>query len=603
MKKKILVNAIYPEEKRVAIIEGETLTDFFVESAEKEQLKGNIYKGVIARIEPGLQAVFVNFGPKKHGFLQMREIKPEYHQKQIEGKRPRVQDVLSKGQELIVQVEKDERDTKGASLTTYLSLPGRYLVMIPGEERMGISRKIEDREDRSRIKDILSTLKLPKDMGFILRTAGMDKGEEELSQDLQYLTKLWSRIQADSKKAAAPALIYQEHDIAVRTVRDYLMSDIHEVLIDDPATLKTTKEFLKKTVPWRKINVKVYREKKPIFTKFNIEDQIAKIYERHIHLPSRGYLVFDKAEALTAIDVNSGKSRKEEHIEATALRTNLEAADEIARQIRLRDIGGQIVIDFIDMMSSKNRREVENRLRTALTSDKAHVETSGISKFGLLEMTRERLRPAFLEAAHRRCESCGGTGVVRTHEILAVSALREMHSRAARDPIREMTCRLPAESLNYLLNMKRDEVFSIEKEYRMKLRLLADASLVGVYAIDVKKDREEEKEEEKSQEKTAEKPQARRQERHKDRPQQKQQVKPQEEPEEKPQEEATEEKSGETPVPETAGEPQKQKKRGRRRQRPWQRRRGKGKEKQPGETAGAEKSGGEGGTSGPAEVS
>src|SRR5512135_2432720 len=392
MKKKILINAMYPEEKRVAIVDGDILVDFYVEASGKEHLKGNIYKGIIARIEPGLQAVFVNFGPKKHGFLQLREIKPEFFANIPQGKRPRVQD-LRKGQELIVQVEKDERDTKGASVTTYISIPGRYIVMMPGQERVGISRKIEDRDDRERLKEIFHSLKLPKKMGFILRTAGSDKTGEDLENDLKYLMKLWSKIQTEAKKVSAPALIYKEQDIAVRTVRDYLTSDVGEVLIDDQDAFKRTKEFLRKTVPWRKINIKFYKEKKPIFARHNIEEQIAKIHERYLHLPSKGYIVIDKTEALTAIDVNSGRSRKEENVESTALRTNLEAADEIARQLRLRDIGGLVVIDFIDMESSKNRREVENRLRDAMSSDKAHAETTGISKFGMVEMTRERMRP------------------------------------------------------------------------------------------------------------------------------------------------------------------------------------------------------------------
>jgi ribonuclease E len=483
MKKKILINAMYPEEKRVAIIDGETLADFYVEASGREHLKGNIYKGAITRIEPGLQAVFVNFGPKKHGFLQLREIKAEYFHGRTEGKRFRVQD-LQKGQELIVQVEKDERDTKGASLTTFISIPGRYIVMMPGQERVGISRKIEDREDRERLKEIFKSLKLPKDMGFILRTAGSDKTGEDLQNDLKYLTKLWAKIQAEAKKVSAPALIYKEQDIAVRTVRDYLTSDVTEVLIDDQAAFKATKEFLRKTLPWRKINIKFYKEKKPIFSRHNIEEQIAKISERYVHLPSRGYIVIDKTEALTAIDVNSGRSRKEENVESTALRTNLEAADEIARQLRLRDIGGLIVIDFIDMESSKNRREVENRLREAISSDKAHAETTGISKFGMVEMTRERMRPGYFETVTRMCEACGGLGILRTDEMLALSAFREILTAASKGGLRGITCRLPVESLNYLLKNKREELWGIEKDYGIKVNVLADSKLTGQHVIE-----------------------------------------------------------------------------------------------------------------------
>jgi ribonuclease E len=488
MKKKILINAAHAEQKRVAIVEGEKLVDFYVESSAKEHMKGNIYKGTVVRIEPGLQAAFVNFGPKKHGFLQIREITPDYFKGKTEGKRVKIQDVISKGQELIVQVEKDERDTKGASLTTYISLPGRYVVMMPGQERVGISRKIEAREDRDRLKEIFSSLKLPKKMGFILRTAGSDRTSEELENDLKYLTKLWSRIQSDAKKAPAPALIYKEQDIAVRTVRDYLTTDVAEVLIDDQDAYKQTKEFLRKTTPWRKINIKFFKEKKPIFSLHNIEEQILKLHDRYVYLPSRGYLVIDKTEALTAVDVNSGRSRKEENVEGTAFRTNMEAAEEVARQLRLRDIGGLIVIDFIDMLSSKNRRDVENKLKDALTTDKAHSEMSGISKFGMVEMTRERMRTAYFESINKKCEVCNGTGIVKTDEMVAITALREMHTRAADGGIKGMTCSLPVESINYLINTKRDEIASIEKEYKVTIRLNADAKLFpGQYTMTVEK--------------------------------------------------------------------------------------------------------------------
>ncbi len=492
MKKKILINAKYTEEKRVAIVQGDQLVDFYVEVSAKEHLKGNIYKGKIARIEPGLQAAFVDFGQKKQGFLQMKEINQEFFQKKAEGKKTRMQDVLTKGQELIVQVEKDERDTKGASLTTYISIPGRYIVMMPGQQRVGISRKIEDKGDRERLKEIFGSLKLPEDMGFILRTACSDKTSQELSDDLKYLTKLWSKIQTESKKVSAPALIYKEQDIAVRTVRDYMTDDVTEVLIDDQEAYRNTKQFLSKTLPWLKINIKFYKDKKPIFLKHNIEEQIANLNERHVHLPSKGYLVIDKTEALTAIDVNSGRSRKEENVEATALKTNLEAADEVARQFRLRDIGGLIVIDFIDMESSKNRRAVEDTLKKALSQDKAHTEISGISKFGMVEMTRERMRTAYFESINRRCETCNGSGIVMADEMVAVTAFREIHTRAAKGGIKGITCKLPVESLNYLINMKRDEIVQIEKEDKVSIRLIADTKLFpGQYAITVEKIAEE----------------------------------------------------------------------------------------------------------------
>lgn len=482
--KKILINARYPEEKRVAIVEGDRLADFYVEVASKEHLRGNIYKGRIARIEPSLQAAFVDFGPKRHGFLQMREITPEYLR---EGTK-RIQDAVAVGQELIVQVEKDERDTKGASLTTYLSLPGRYIVMMPGQETVGISRKIEDREDRERLREMLHALKLPKKMGFIVRTAGVDKTADELSNDLKYLTKLWDRIRKDAEEAQAPVLIYKEHDIAVRTVRDYLTSDVAEVLVDDAEAYGNVKAFLKKTLPWRKINVKLYRGKRPVFDLHNIEEQIAKLGDRHVHLPSKGYLVFDKTEALTAIDVNSGRSRKEKSIEQTALRTNLEAADEIARQLRLRDIGGLIVVDFIDMESPKNRRQVEERMTAALSADKAHTDTGGISKFGILELTRERMRTAYVESTYSKCRSCEGAGFVKSEEMVALAAFREIHMKASKGGIKGITCRLPVPSANRLINTKRDELTRIEKEFKVRVDILSDPSMPpGQYRMDVEK--------------------------------------------------------------------------------------------------------------------
>lgn len=485
--KKILINAKYPEEKRVAIVEGDRLVDMYVEFSAKEHLKGNIYKGAIARVEPALQAVFVDFGPKKHGFLQMREIMPSYLAEAPKGKR-RIQDLLSKGQELIVQVERDERDTKGASLTTFISLPGRYIVMMPGQDRVGISRKIEDKPTRDRLKEILHTLKLPENMGFILRTAGIDKTAADLSNDLKYLTKLWDGIQKESTEAKPPALIYKEHDIAVRTVRDYLTSDVKEVLVDSQDTFRNIKTFLRQTLPWRKINVKYHKDKRPIFDLHNIEDQIAKINDRHVHLPSKGYLVFDKTEALTSIDVNSGRSRKEKNVEQTALGTNLEAADEIARQLRLRDIGGLIVIDFIDMESPKNRRQVEERLRAALSADKAHTDISLTSRFGIIEMSRERLRTAYLESAYGKCPTCEGSGVSMTDEMLALSAFRDIHMRASRGGLKTLTCRLSVGGANHLINTRRDELVTTEKDFKVKINIVADpATPPGQYSIDVEK--------------------------------------------------------------------------------------------------------------------
>jgi ribonuclease E len=490
MKKKILINAHYPEEKRVAIIEDGTLVDFYVEVASREHLKGNIYKGVIARVEPGIQAAFVDFGYRKQGFIQAKEISPGSFRRKKETRGKRIQDIVTKGAEILVQVDKDERGTKGPSLTTFISLPGRYIVMMPGRNRVGISRKIEDRSDRNRLKEAFSKLKLPKSTGFILRTACSDLTGEELSNDLKYLTKLWSQIQAEAKKVSAPAMIYKEYDIAVRTVRDYLTADVNEVLIDDKETHKNTRAFLKKTVPWLKVNVKYYREKRPLFSKYNIEDQIAKISGKYVHLPSKGYLVIESTEALTVIDVNSGRSRKEEHVESTAFKTNLEAADAIARHLRLRDIGGLITIDFIDMSLSKNRREVETAFEKALSSDKARTEITAISKFGILEMSRERMRPAYLESMSRNCEACGGTGVVRPEESVAVSVLRDIRRRASKGGMKSITCRMTVGISNYLINEKRNEIAAIENEFEIVIKVIGEENLPnGRFEIEEEQDK------------------------------------------------------------------------------------------------------------------
>lgn len=489
--KRILINARYPDEKRVAIIEGDMLVDFYVEVASREHLKGNIYKGIVSSLMPGLQAAFIDFGQKKHGFLQYREVMPELIQAikedDQEGK-PHGQSGIVKGQEILVQVEKDEHGTKGASLTMFISIPGRYIVMMPGQKRVGISRKIECREDRDRLKETFNSLKLPKDTGFILRTACSDSLEKELGLDLKYLIKLWDRIKDDAGKAKAPMLIYKEQDLAMRTVRDYLTSDVAEILIDDAATYTATKAFLRKIMPWRKINVTHYKDKKPLFGLYNIEAQIARLSQREVRLPSKGYLVFDKAEALTAIDVNSGRSRKEDNVESTALTTNLEAADEIARQLRLRDIGGLVVIDFIDMESGKNRRLVETRIREALSSDKANTEVAGLSKFCILEMTRERIRPAYAEAISHECQLCDGRGIVNSDEFVALSAVREMHALAAGGDVSEIVCRMSVESANILLNTRRRELVGLEKDYEIAITVEADASLsAGRYDVEVRK--------------------------------------------------------------------------------------------------------------------
>jgi ribonuclease E len=478
MRKRIIVNAQYQDEKRIAIMEGEKLIDFYVEVASREHLKGNIYKGAVTRVEPSIQAVFVDFGQKRPGFLQRKDLDPEYFKDKQNKKKRHIQDVLSKGQELIVQVEQDQRGTKGARLTTFISLPGRYIVMMPGQEKIGISRKIECGRDRDRLKQAFNKLKLPKKTGFILRTACTEHEGKELQNDLKYLTKLWNKIKKEAKKAQAPALVYREQDITVRTVRDYLASDVSEVFVDDAEACRGMRAFLRKTEPWRKINIKYYKHKKPIFSKFEIEEQIAKLSDKYVHLPSKGYLVIDRTEAVTAIDVNSGRTKKGESVEAMAFSMNSEAAVEIARQLRLRDIGGLIIIDFIDMASSKNRHDVKKKLEDELSSDKANTDITDISKFGILELSRERMRPAYSDSVHRECAVCGGTGIVRSDEYIALSALRDIRNRASKKKLEQITCRLPVGSVNYIMNNKRDDLTEIEKEFQVAVSILADGTVL-----------------------------------------------------------------------------------------------------------------------------
>jgi ribonuclease E len=436
-----------------------------VEVSVAEHLKGNVYKAVVTSLEQGLQAAFVDFGHKKNGFLPIQDIMPEHYQAKPKGRRATIKEALVKGQEIVVQVDHDPRGTKGARLTSYVSIPGRYLVIMPGRDGVGISRKIEDREARENLKDAFKSLKVPKKTGFIVRTVGIGHSADELGNDLKYLSRLWDKIKREAKKAEAPSLIYKEEDIAVRTVRDYLTDDVTEVLVDDRQAFQSIKAFLKRTMPWRTINVTHYREKEPLFDRHNLEDQISRLNDRNVILPSRGYLVIDKTEALTAIDVNSGRSKKDKDIEALALRTNMEAAEEAARQLRLRDIGGLIVIDFIDMVSEKNRAKVEEQLHGALALDKAHYDITRIS------------RTAYFEATSKTCPTCAGVGVLKSPELVAVSALRDIHSRVSAGGLQSLTCRLPVESANYLMNTLRESLQAMEDEFSVRIGIVADPSL------------------------------------------------------------------------------------------------------------------------------
>jgi ribonuclease E len=474
MSKRILINAVHAEEVRIVLVEDDIVIDLCYEINSNEHIKGNVYKGRVVRVEPGLQAAFVEYSDRRHGFLPFKEISSGYYcqEHNKNRRRLRIQDVIKKNQEILVQVEREERDSKGASLTTYLSIAGRYIVMMPGEKkRIGVSKKIEDSQLRERIKDIFEALKPPEEMAFILRTAGIDKKKSDFASDLKYLMKQWTYIQEQSEKLTAPALVYKEQDVSMKYIRDYLGPDIDEVLVDERQIYRDIRDFLKQISPAQQKLIKLYRDKKPIFLSFNVEKQLENIHKRHIPLSSGGYIVIDKTEALTSIDINSGKSISEEDIEFTALKTNLEAADEIARQLRLRDIGGLIVIDFIDMAIKKHRHKIERRMKEAVKLDKAHTEFAHISNFGLLEMSRERLRQTMSDATDNICPYCVGLGKIKSPEALAMAALRKIQYEVFCDKALEIVCTLPTASANYLLNEKRSDIITLEKDQSVVITL------------------------------------------------------------------------------------------------------------------------------------
>ncbi len=476
--KRMLINATQPEELRVALVDGQYLYDLDIELPSREQKKANIYKGKITRIEPSLEAAFVDYGAERHGFLPLKEVAPALFARQPEkGQRPEIKDVLREGQELVVQIAKEERGTKGAALTTFISLAGRYLVLMPNNPRAGgISRRIEG-DDRSELREALSQLNIPEGMGIIIRTAGVGKSAEELQWDLDYLVRLWQAVEKASQEKPAPFLIYQESNIIIRAIRDYLGPDIGEILIDDPATYEQAREFMQQVMPHNLSKVRLYQDDIPLFTRYQIESQIEAAFQHELSLPSGGSIVIDHTEALISIDINSSRATKGEDIEATALNTNLEAADEIARQLRLRDLGGLIVIDFIDMTPTRNQREVENRLKEAVKRDRARIQMGRISRFGLLEMSRQRLRPSLGESSHETCPRCGGLGAIRNVESLALSILRIIEEEAMKENTARIVCQLPVNVATYLLNEKRDTVTQIEKRQGVKLVLIANTAL------------------------------------------------------------------------------------------------------------------------------
>lgn len=477
----MLINATQPEEIRVAMVDGQWLYDLDIENRLREQKKANIYKGKITRVEASLEAAFVEYGAERHGFLPLKEISPEYFSKQdrnSDSGRVRIKDVVKEGMEVLVQVEKEERGNKGAALTTFISLAGRYLVLMPNNPRAGgISRRI-DGDDRSNLKDALGQLEIPNGMGIIVRTAGVGRSAEDLQWDLNALFQLWDAIQKEAESKKAPHFLWQEGNVIIRALRDYLRPDIGEVIVDNKEAYDLCADYMQRVMPHNKNKVKFYEESIPLFNRFQIEGQIETAFEREVKLPSGGSIVIDVTEALVSIDINSSRATKGSDIEETALATNLEAADEIARQMRLRDIGGLIVIDFIDMQPVKNQRDVENRMRDALSMDRARVQIGRISRFGLLEMSRQRLRPSLGETTSKVCPRCAGQGTIRSTKSLALSILRLVEEEAKKERSAEIRAIVPVTVGTFLLNEKRQAIASIEQRHNARIIILPNADMV-----------------------------------------------------------------------------------------------------------------------------
>ena len=476
----MLINASHPEENRVAIVVDGALSELDIELAGQEQARGNIYKAVVVRVETGLQAAFVDYGADKLGFLQISEIHPGLYPARGETTgRPRITDILHRGQDIMVQIVKEERGNKGAALTTFLSLPGRYMVLMPDSTTKGVSRKISEETQRKTLKKTMAELNLPEQMGYIVRTAGIGKEKEELKRDFDYLVRLFEGIVQRQAQVKAPAHLYQESSLAIRSIRDYFTTDMDEVLIDDEKVYNDAKDFFALVMPEHTHLVKRHRERRPIFSRYQIEEQIDTLSRNQVFLPSGGSIVIDPTEALVAIDVNSGKLSSESGIEATALKTNLEAAGEIGRQLRLRDLGGLIVIDFIDMRERKHNREVEQELRKALKNDKARVSVGKISQFGLLEMSRQRIKPVLSVGSYHDCPHCHGLGKIKSVEAQAVRFLRQVHTAAAKGQVGHIEAHVPHDVANYLLNKKRATIGRLEELLDLQITILGQPGMLS----------------------------------------------------------------------------------------------------------------------------
>ena len=500
----MLINATQPEELRVAIVDGQKLYNLDIEVPGRELKKANIYKGKITRIEPSLEAAFVDYGSERHGFLPMKEIAKRYFiNNSVESnKRPSIRDIVKEGQELIIQVEKEERGNKGAALTTLLSLAGRYLVLMPNNPRAGgVSRRIEG-QDRSELREALAALEIPEGMGLIVRTAGIGKNIEELQWDLDYLLHLWEAIEQSATTKDSPFLIYQDSNVIIRSIRDHLRADIGEIVIDDEETFHQARQFIRQVMPNNEKKLKKYDEKVPLFSRFQIESQIESAFQREVRLPSGGSMVIDHTEALTSIDINSSRATKGSDIEETALNTNLEASNELARQLRLRDLGGLFVVDFIDMQASRNQREVENCLREAMKEDRARVQIGRISRFGLLEMSRQRIRPSLGDSSNQVCPRCDGHGSIRSVDSLALSILRIIEEETLKEGTIRVIAQLPVEVATYLLNEKREMVSEIEQRHDVALLLIPNKHFeTPKYQIERVRKQDPEEEEQQSFEK------------------------------------------------------------------------------------------------------
>jgi ribonuclease E len=476
MNSKILINAVDHEECRIAKVTDSKLEEFHIESASREITQGNIYKGIITRLEPSLQAVFVDYGAERHGFLQKNDIHRDYFHDSPNGDLS-LNTIVKRGQEVLVQITKDPIAQKGAMLSTFISLPGRYLVLMPGSDSRGISRKIEDEEERQRLKEIINSLKLPEGFGVIVRTAGADCNKTQLSKDLNYLMRLWENIKASVGQEQAPALLYKERNLVLRSIRDSFNADITEILIDDAPVFHEVKNFIKIISPRHLKIVKLYKGDRPLFTKFQLENQIASIFDNRVPLVSGGSIVIEQTEALVAIDVNSGKATQKKSIEETAFQTNLEAAEEIARQLRLRDLGGLIVIDFIDMKEIRRRAEIERAMKTFIKLDKARIKVGRISGFGLMQMSRQRIRPSIEFSSYVPCPNCQGKGVTPSTETLVLSFLRKLRLETLKGDVTSVKGLVPPEVAKYLLNRKKKEILDLEMRRNLNIIIEGDGTM------------------------------------------------------------------------------------------------------------------------------